>query len=195
MFQNPIKHEWIRYVKNLLCSSGFSGIWEQQFVQDERKFIKQFEQRSKDIMQNGFNVIRESSRCRMYKEIKQVHKPERYLTININKNLRTVFTKFRLSSHKLLVERGRWKSLKLDYELRKCTLCDSGDIEDEYHVTLICEQFVDIRKKYIKRYYHRRPSMAKFVELMNTNSDQERFRFMIFVNILLKQYENIMEQS
>ena len=49
MFQNPIKHEWIRYVKNLLCSSGFSGIWEQQFVQDERKFIKQFEQRSKDI--------------------------------------------------------------------------------------------------------------------------------------------------
>ena len=37
--------------------------------------------------------------------------------------------------------------------------------------------------------------MAKFVELMNTNSDQERFRFMIFVNILLKLYENIMEQS
>ena len=37
--------------------------------------------------------------------------------------------------------------------------------------------------------------MAKFVELMNTNSDQERFRFMIFVNILLKQHENIMEQS
>ena len=100
-------------------------------------------------MQNGFHVIRDSSRCRMSKEIKPVHKPERYLTININKNLRTIFTKFRLSSHKLLVERDRWKSLKLDYELRKCTLCDSSDIEDEYHVTLICEQFVDIRKKNI----------------------------------------------
>ena len=49
MFQNLIKYEWIRYVKNLLCSSGFSGIWEQQFVQDERKFIKQFDQRSKAI--------------------------------------------------------------------------------------------------------------------------------------------------
>ena len=60
MFQNLIKYEWIRYVKNLLCSSGFSGMWEQQFVQDERKFIKQFDQRSKAIyiiMQNGFNVI------------------------------------------------------------------------------------------------------------------------------------------
>ena len=137
-------------------------------------------------MQNGFNEIRESSWCRSIK-------PERYLTININKNLRTAFTKFRLSRHKPLVERGRWKSLKLGYELRKFALCDSGDIEDEYHVTLICEQFVDIRKKYIKRYYHRRPSMANFVELMNTNSDQESFRFMIFVNILLKEYKNIME--
>ena len=27
MFQNPIKNEWIRYVINLLCSSGFSGRW------------------------------------------------------------------------------------------------------------------------------------------------------------------------
>ena len=101
-----------------------------------------------------------------------------------NKNLRTGFTKFRMGSHKLLVERCRWKSLKLDYELRKCTLCDSGDIEDEYHVTLICEQFVDIRKMYIKRYYHRRPSMVKFVELMNTNSDQERFRFVEHITML-----------
>ena len=80
MFLTPIKHEWIRYVKYLLCSSGFSGIWEQQFVQDERL--------QSHIMQNGFNEIRESSRYRMSKEIKQVHKPERYSTININKNLR-----------------------------------------------------------------------------------------------------------
>ena len=32
----------------------------------------------------------------------------------------------------------------LDYELRKCTLCNSADIEDEYHVTLVCEQFVNL---------------------------------------------------
>ena len=37
--------------------------------------------------------------------------------------------------------------------------------------------------------------MSKFVELMNTNSDKERFRFMIFVNISLKQYEMITKQS
>ena len=26
MFKNPTKHEWIKYVKTLLCSSGFSGV-------------------------------------------------------------------------------------------------------------------------------------------------------------------------
>ena len=41
-------------------------------------------------------------------------------------------------------------------------------MEDEYHVTLVCEQFTDARKKYFKKYFYGRPSMAKFVELMNT---------------------------
>ena len=104
MLQDPTKHKWIKYVKTLLCSSGFSGAWEQQLVHDERKFIKHFEQRCRDMyIQDGFNDIQSSSRCRMYKEIKQVHKPEAYLTININRKVRTSFTKFRLSSHKLLV--------------------------------------------------------------------------------------------
>ena len=143
-------------------------------------------------IQDGFKDIQSSSRCRMYKEIKQVHKPEAYLTININKKVRTSFTKFRLSSHKLLVERGHWTISKLDYKLRKCTSCNSDDIEDKYHVTLVCEQFTDARKKYFKKYVYRRPSMAKFVELMNTKSDRERYR--LYVNIVLKKYENISAQ-
>ena len=42
MLQDPTKHKWIKYVKTFLCSSGFSGAWEQQLVHDERKFIKTF---------------------------------------------------------------------------------------------------------------------------------------------------------
>ena len=53
-----------------------------------------------------------------------------------------------MSSHKLLVERDHRTISKLDHKLRKCTLCNSGDIEDEYHVTLDREQFADARNKY-----------------------------------------------
>ena len=100
-------------------------------MHDERKFIKHFEQRCRDMyIQYGFNYIHNSSRCRMYNKIKQVHKPESYLTVNINNKVCTSFTKFRLSSHKLLVEWGCWTVSQLDYKLRKGTLCNSGDIED-----------------------------------------------------------------
>ena len=49
MFQNPTKHYWIKYMKTLLCSSKFSGVWERQLVHHERKFLKHFEQRCRDM--------------------------------------------------------------------------------------------------------------------------------------------------
>ena len=52
---------------------------KQQLVHHERKFIKHFEQQCRDMyIQDGFIDIQSSSRCTMYKEIKQVA----YLTVN-----------------------------------------------------------------------------------------------------------------
>ena len=56
--------------------------------------------------------------------------------------------------------------VKVPYTQRTCTLCNSNDIEDEYHVTLVCEYFRDVRKKYIKPFYYQRPNMMKFLDLM-----------------------------
>ena len=65
--------------------------------------------------------------------------------------------------------------------MRKCTLCDSGDIEDEDHVTLICQHFKDLRTKYIKIYYYVRPSMPKFIELTHVEEKREQFKIMLFL--------------
>ena len=32
------------------------------------------------------------------------------------------------------------------YTQRTCTLCNSNDVEAEYHVTLVCENFRDVEK-------------------------------------------------
>ena len=40
------------------------------------------------------------------------------------------------------------QNIKVPYTQRTCTLCNSNDIEDEYHVTLVCQYFRDVRKKY-----------------------------------------------
>ena len=36
--------------------------------------------------------------------------------------------------------------------------------------------------------------MAKFVELMNTKSDRERYRLILFVMLSVNEYENISAQ-
>ena len=53
---------------------------------------------------------------------------------------------------------------------RYCTLCNSVDIEDEYHFMIKCPVYDSIRKELIKPYYCRRPSVFKFVELMRSEN-------------------------
>ena len=89
-------------------------------------------------VQQCFGEIRDSSRCRLYREIKFTFEMEPYLQNNCNRELRQCLTKIRLSSHKFLVERGRWAKPQISYQERKCTLCGQLDVEDEYHILLIC---------------------------------------------------------
>ena len=105
-----------------------------------------------------------------------------------------IMLKFRLSSHKFLIERARWHKTVIPYHERTCTLCNKHDIQDEYHVALICEYFKNIREKYIKPYYYTRPSMIKFIELMNTPNSKERFRMMLFLKIVFKLYAETLKQ-
>ena len=58
---------------------------------------------------------------------------------------RIAFTRFRLSSHRLRVETGRW--LRIPREERLCN-CGSVSVQDEKHVLLVCEMSQDIRDKY-----------------------------------------------
>ena len=158
-------------------------------MQNEKTFLKLFEQRNKDMLtQNCREEINNSSRCIMYRDIKLTFGMESYLNNNVGRYLRIQMSKFRLSSHKLLVERGRWQKPKIIYANRKCTLCNNTEIQDEYHVAIICPHFQVLRQKYIKPYYYQRPSMQKFVELMNTENKRDQYRFMIFIKLLFKEY-------
>ena len=124
----------------------------------------------------------------MYREIKIVYKCENVMDCNISHDLRMYYTNFRLSSHKFMVERALWRKDKISYHERTCLLCNIHDVQDEYHIAMICEYFKEVREKYVKQYYYNRPSMVKFIELMNTHNSKERFRFMLFFKIVFKLY-------
>ena len=76
--------------------------------------------------------------------------------------------KLRLSSHTLNIEIGRHN--KIDRQDRKCIRCNSNDIEDEFHFVLVCPDYINLRNAYIPKYYSNRPSVLKFIELVQTNN-------------------------
>ena len=90
---------------------------------------------------------------------------------------RKAMTKFRLSSHKLMVERGRW--LKVPLTDRLCVCCKK--LEDEFHVICECPRYSCIMKLYIKPYYVRKPSMFKLVARLNTDNVSEMQKLAIFI--------------
>ena len=74
-----------------------------------------------------------------------------------------------VSSHRLRIETSRWERPPVPREMRQCEICHQG-VEDEFHFVCVCPAYVHIRKKYIKQYYWKRPSMFKLVQLFNTEN-------------------------
>ena len=78
-------------------------------------FIQQFEQRLKDaFMQSRVSNMETSNRCLLYRTLCREFSIASYLYkvhIPANRKAMTIF--FRLNSHKLMVERGRWPTANI----------------------------------------------------------------------------------
>ena len=94
----------------------------------------------------------------------------------------------RLSNHKLLVERERWAKPENNYCNKLCTLCHKYEIHDKYHALMILSRYATLRKKYLKPFYYKRPSVYKCIQLMNTVKKREKFRLMTFTKLLMKDF-------
>ena len=57
---------------------------------------------------------------------------------------RTSYTKFRLSNHQLMIEKGR--HLKIEKHCRLCPFCTSK-VEEEHHFLLNCPMYTHLRER------------------------------------------------
>ena len=79
-------------------------------------FIKEVNQRIKDIfIQNNGMIIERSSKCHLYKHITTTFCIQNYLNKCLPVNIRKAITKMRCSSHKLIIEKGRYLNLRQAY--------------------------------------------------------------------------------
>ena len=124
---------------------------------------------------------------------------EPYLSEIKNVKDRKTFSKFRLSNHPLMIEKGRHRNI--DKELRFCPFC-TDKIEDEIHFLLQCKNFAVNRelfwgqiKEEIRTRIHSLNDMEKFCELMsNPSIFQETAHFIDTTlsvrNFLLEHHKN-----
>ena len=186
---NPLCVNWASLVKNMLESYGLGFIWLDQnnVLLNKKSTLSLFRQRVNDInIQNLNEQISNVSKSRLYKTINEATIiNNNYLYEIKEKYIRVSITKFRLGSHNLMIERGRWTNKELID--RECNLC--GKLEDEYHAVIECPRYQEFRKMYIPQYLLIRPNMFKFIQFLNTDNPYELRSFGKFCHSLFKYYE------
>ena len=86
--------------------------------------------------------------------------------------------KFRLSNHRLPIQQRR--SLGIPRDERICTVCDSGEVGDEFHYLLNCSN------ENVKR--NRTKYVDKFCSLMNMTSKSKNIKLAKFISCILELF-------
>ena len=69
---------------------------------------------------------------------------EQYLYLIKYPTIRRTFTQFRISNHKLQIERGRYENVPREKRIFK--LCTSvTEVENEFHLVFTCQKYDNIR--------------------------------------------------
>ena len=165
----PNKVSWASLLQNLLMTLGFYEVWLNQGVGNSDIILSLAKQRLTDTFIQGWQErLANSSRAKFYGAI-AIFQFQPYLeNINILKFCQA-FSKLGMSSHRLEIEAGRWvRPDSIPFEERKCSIC--GTLEDEFHFVLECSLYNNLRVKYLSPYFWKRPSMFKFLVLINSTN-------------------------
>lgn len=159
---------WAFHIKTLLGQLGFSNIW---LDQDHLAGIpmSQIRQRLFDqCNQSIISSINESHKLNFYRRYKKECRTEQYLDSIYESKYRISLSRYRLSSHNLSIETGRYNGVPK--EERLCNFCNMRKIEDEFHFLLVCPLYTELRRKYFKNYFCNWPTLNKFDQLMLSSS-------------------------
>jgi hypothetical protein len=158
---------WATNIKDILFKLGFGIVWISQDIGCVNNFLIQLSTRMHDIFsQEWFTEICASSKLSSYREFKSMLCPERYLLEITIPCHRRALSRLRCSSHPLMIESGRINNIEINDRI--CPLCDSGEIEDEFHFVLICS-FYDVLRLNLPNRYTVWPNRFKFNLLMRSD--------------------------
>ena len=161
---------WTINVQNLFNDIGFAYIFENQAIsQIELSHVKKrLYDNYLQKWSNNISVLSKSESYCMYKNYNDLC-IEKYLINVTNVKHRITLSRFRCSSHNLMIEEGKIR--KLERNQRLCTHCNMNVVENEFHFLLVCPLYRQLRCEYLPRYYCRWPSLTKFRLIMGSKQN------------------------
>ena len=176
---------WFNKINEILSSCNFSNLWRDQNQYSTKLLLKCtiFDTLDHLEQESWLNNVNTNQDCYNYRIFKQNLNFESYLT-NIPFYYRVILSKFRCKNNKLPVNKNRFNKEILD---RKCYLCKSRDIGDEYHYILICKFFLNERRQYLDQHFYTRPNTMKLCELFNSENHSTLIRLCKFIAIIVKK--------
>ena len=168
-------------IKSMLESNGLLYMWTEpeviipNFNVIKQRIIDTYRQRWHENVSNSQQLI-------SYYRLKQTHDFEKYLDIIKETKFRSSLTRFRVSSHYLRIESGRYENIPR--ENRICINCPMKVVENEYHFLLVCPMYRHLRIKYFKPYFCHWPSLYTLMSSTNTKTILNLAKFIYFANKL-----------
>ena len=136
--------------------------------------IKSMKARMFDLMhQHWSQNIMFKPKLRYYIQYKQDIETEAYVKSNLTRSKRSLLAQLRLSILPLQIEIGRYYRVPL--EQRLCKLCNSNQIEDEFHLLCICNAYNNERIIYYREIsrdninFNQLCPFDKFCFILNSN--------------------------
>jgi hypothetical protein len=156
---------WANKIKTAITDLGFPYILDN--FQTEHNYYPIIKRRIRDQFIQTWNAsINNTSKLEYYCQFKKSFGYEQYLDVVKNDTLRKHLTCFRMSSHRLEIEVGRFNGIPRQDRL--CKLCDQTVPESEYHFMMTCPLYSDLRKIFFKQQSW--PTKYKFYAMMSSDN-------------------------
>ena len=145
--------------------------WHDGYFPNKQSCHTKFFQRLQDIFnQESFGEIHKpDSKLRTFKHLKIDVGFENYISAIPSEKERVALSKFRLSNHQLMIEKGRHRNIPK--ELRFCPICPRS-IENEVHFLILCKGYREERQNLFEK-------IIKSNKIFPYKNDLEKFKYLL----------------
>ena len=174
--RNSIVYEALEYETNNDVTPNFMAFIN-KFNFDDNDITEANKTKIKKICNDYYDrfwreEIDKSPKAISYKTFKVNISLENYLYLVKNLKHKIALSRFRLSNHNLLIEKGRHMIPKIERNQRKCLLCKT-EVEDEFHFLIICPLYDEERATLFQQ------CRINSIHFDTTLNDQQKFIFIM----------------